>query len=60
MAKACACHILVKSLQEAEQLKQQLLKGANFAQLAKKNPEQLLKVMKKDLDKNMAMRKLWK
>jgi len=37
MAKACACHILVKSLQEAEQLKQQLLKAANFAQLAKKH-----------------------
>ncbi len=36
MAKACACHILVKTQQEAEQLKQQLAKGANFQELAKK------------------------
>lgn len=37
MAKACACHILVKTQQEAEHLKQQLSKGANFQELAKKH-----------------------
>lgn len=36
MAKACALHILVASKEEAEQLKKQLDKGANFTQLAKK------------------------
>jgi peptidyl-prolyl cis-trans isomerase C len=37
MAKACACHILVKTQEEAERLKQQLSKGANFQELAKKH-----------------------
>ncbi len=37
MAKACACHILVKTQEEAERLKQQLNKGANFQELAKKH-----------------------
>ncbi|WP_348733630.1 peptidylprolyl isomerase PpiC [Rheinheimera texasensis] len=37
MAKACACHILVKTQEEAEQLKKQLAKGANFQDLAKKH-----------------------
>lgn len=35
--KASACHILVKSRDEAEKLKQLLNKGANFQQLAKKH-----------------------
>lgn len=35
--KAGACHILVKTQQQAEQLKQELAKGANFQQLAKKH-----------------------
>ncbi len=30
MAKACACHILVKTAAEAEKLKQLLAKGASF------------------------------
>ena len=36
MPKACARHILVKSKNEAEKLKQQLVKGADFGVLAKK------------------------
>ena len=36
MPKACARHILVKTRQEAEALKQQLAKGADFATLAKR------------------------
>lgn len=37
MPRACAYHILVKSKEEAEKIKQQLAKGANFQQLAKKH-----------------------
>ncbi|RVU33178.1 peptidylprolyl isomerase [Rheinheimera riviphila] len=37
MAKACACHILVKTSEEAENLKQLLAKGASFHELAKKH-----------------------
>lgn len=37
MPRASAYHILVKSKDEAEKLKQQLSKGANFQQLAKKH-----------------------
>lgn len=37
MPVACARHILVKSKEEAESLKQQLSKGADFAKLAKKH-----------------------
>jgi peptidyl-prolyl cis-trans isomerase C len=39
MAKACARHILVKTREEAERLKQQLAKGADFATLAKKHSQ---------------------
>lgn len=35
--KAGACHILVKTEKEAQQLKAQLDKGSNFQQLAKKH-----------------------
>ncbi|NQZ12065.1 MAG: peptidylprolyl isomerase [Algicola sp.] len=35
--KASACHILVKTREEAEKLKAQLDKGADFAKLAKKH-----------------------
>ncbi|MDO6559800.1 peptidylprolyl isomerase [Paraglaciecola chathamensis] len=35
--KAGTCHILVKTEKEAQQLKAQLDKGANFQQLAKKH-----------------------
>ncbi|MBY4677138.1 peptidylprolyl isomerase [Marinobacterium arenosum] len=37
MSTALARHILVKTRQEAEQLKQQLAKSADFGQLAKKH-----------------------
>ena len=37
MATACARHILVKSKDEAESIKQQLAKGSDFAKLAKKH-----------------------
>ncbi|GAC31386.1 peptidylprolyl isomerase [Paraglaciecola polaris] len=37
--KAGACHILVKTEKEAQQLKAQLDKGANFSQLAKKHSQ---------------------
>lgn len=36
MPRACARHILVKTREEAEKLKQQLAGGADFSQLAKK------------------------
>lgn len=35
--KAAACHILVKTLEQAEKLKKDLARGANFQQLAKKH-----------------------
>ncbi|WP_438865334.1 peptidylprolyl isomerase [Neptunicella sp.] len=35
--KACACHILVKTRQEAEKIKSLLDKGGNFHDLAKKH-----------------------
>ena len=37
MSKACALHILVKTRDEAEKLKQQLAKGADFGKLAKQH-----------------------
>ncbi|MCW8109899.1 peptidylprolyl isomerase [Alteromonas ponticola] len=37
MPRASAYHILVKTKEEAEKLKQQLARGANFQQLAKKH-----------------------
>jgi len=39
MAKACAVHILVKTLKEAENIKQKLAKGESFATLAKKHSQ---------------------
>ncbi len=36
MPRACACHILVKKKELAEELKQRLAKGEDFATLAKK------------------------
>lgn len=36
MATACARHILVKTLEEAEKIKQQLAKGEDFGKLAKR------------------------
>jgi peptidyl-prolyl cis-trans isomerase C len=39
MAKACARHILLKTKEEAEKIKQQLAKGADFAKLAKKQSQ---------------------
>ena len=37
MSKACALHILVKTREQAEKLKQQLAKGADFGKLAKQH-----------------------
>ncbi|MFC3120062.1 peptidylprolyl isomerase [Agaribacter flavus] len=37
MQRASAYHILVKTKEEAEKIRQQLAKGANFQQLAKKH-----------------------
>ena len=39
MARACARHILVKTKEEAEMLKQKLAKGADFESLAKKHSQ---------------------
>jgi len=39
MAKACARHILVKTKEEAEKLKKQLDKGADFSTIAKKHSQ---------------------
>ncbi|MDX1538264.1 peptidylprolyl isomerase PpiC [Arsukibacterium sp.] len=35
--KACALHILVKTREQAEKLKQQLARGADFGKLAKQH-----------------------
>ena len=35
--KACALHILVKTREEADKLKQQLAKGADFGKLARQH-----------------------
>lgn len=35
--RACACHILVKTKEEAEKIKARLDKGGDFHQLAKKH-----------------------
>ena len=35
--RACACHILVKTQEQAEKLKSQLAKGGDFHLLAKKH-----------------------
>ena len=37
MARACARHILVKTIEEAEKLKKRLAEGADFATIAKKH-----------------------
>lgn len=37
MSKACALHILLKTAEQAEKLKQQLAKGADFGKLAKQH-----------------------
>jgi len=37
MATACARHILVKTKEEADRIKQQLAKGGDFSMLAKKH-----------------------
>jgi peptidyl-prolyl cis-trans isomerase C len=37
MARACARHILVKTKEEAQMLKQKIAKGADFESLAKKH-----------------------
>lgn len=39
MARACARHILVKTKEQAESLKQELKKGADFAAMAKKHSQ---------------------
>ena len=39
MARACARHILVKTKEQADSLKQELKKGADFATLAKKHSQ---------------------
>lgn len=37
MAKACARHILLKTKEQAEEVKRQLASGSDFARLAKKH-----------------------